>query len=237
MREDKMLDNLDIINNEVTKLKDKTNHDDIVKQLQKINECFLQNVIIKINNRLEIYPVEVEIYYYDNKGIFQDGNCHQNALQKNNFGKLYFHRKLNRTTKKRSKEKETLIDTSYYGGVDVCISKSEDYYLSILIRSAYIKNRNNKENEFKSGIHRIVNTITDELANLLECGFINNLECKIYEDNAEKDKLLRAQGIEFKCKNRKRIKNKQYFNDGYELNTYIDNESITSKIVQPKEED
>jgi hypothetical protein len=207
-------------------------HTPIIEQLQKINECFLQNVIIKIN-RLKIYPVEVEIYYYK-QGVFEDECCHRNDLQKNNFGKLYFHRELNRKTKRRCEEKEALIDTSYYGGVDVCVSDSEDYYLSILIRSAYIKNRNNKENEFKSGIHRIVNIITDELENLLESGFINSFECKIYEDKGEKCKFLIARGIEVKCKNRKRIKNKQYFKDGYELNTYIDNESITSKIVKPK---
>lgn len=221
------------IRNKVKELeKETTDEKRIVKKLQEINECFLQNVIIKIN-RLEIYPIEVEIYYYK-QGVFEDESCHRNDLQKNNFGKLYFHRELNRKTKRRCEEKEALIDTSYYGGVDVCVSDSEDYYLSILIRSAYIKNRNNKENEFKSGIHRIVNIITDELENLLESGFINSLECKIYEDKDEKCKFLIARGIEVKYKNRKRIKNKQYFKDGYELNTYIDNESITSKIVKPK---
>ena len=161
---------LKIIENEVKKLNDEKNHDKIVAQLQKINECFLRNVIIKINNRLEIYPVEVESYYYK-KGVFEDGYCHKNVLQKNNFGKLYFHRA------SRSESKDALIDTSYYGGVDVCISDNDDYYLSILIRSAYIKNR--KEKDLIMGIHRVVNRITDELESLLEQGDIDNINCGV----------------------------------------------------------
>lgn len=232
---------LGIIRKEVEKLEKlnyKKNNDAIIKQLQEINKCFLRNVIIKIN-RLEIYPVEVEIYYYDNKGIFQDENCHQNKLQKNNFGKLYFHRA------SRSKSKDTLIDTSRYGGVDVCISDSEDYYLSILIRSAYIKNRKEKETkkEFITGIHRIVNRITDELENLLEDGKID-FEYDIYEDEKAKKEQLKNEISKFKYKHRKRIQGEKFFKheeiekknyDEYKLNTYI--EDIELKIIQPKQED
>lgn len=135
----------------VGKLETLTNSDEIVEQLKEINKCFLQNYIIKIND-LEIYPVEVEIYYFKD-GVFEDENCHQNELQKNHFGKLYFHRA------GRSKKEEALIDTNTYGGVDVCISKG-DYYLSILIRSAYI-NELKKENLF-SGINKISKKIINQ---------------------------------------------------------------------------
>ena len=233
---------LEIIRKEIEKLEklnNKKNHDEIVTQLQKINECFLRNVIIKIN-RLEIYPVEVEIYYYK-EGVFGDGNCHKNELQKNNFGKLYFHRA------SRSKSKDSLIDTNKYGGVDVCLSisnkksKEDDYFLSVLLRSAYIKNR--KGTEFITGIHIVVNRITDELENLLEEGKIN-IEYNIYEDENDKKTFLggKIDNFKFECKNRKRIQDKNFFEhekiekknyDNYKLNTYIDNEKITSKIVKP----
>ena len=248
------IEKLKIISNKVTDLDEYTNkvdknkfkkddkykkeiHDSIVKKLQEINECFLQNVIIEIN-RLKIYPVEVEIYYYDNKGIFQDGNCHQNVLQENNFSNLYFHRA------GRLKEKEALIDTTYHGGVDVCLSKGK-YNLSILLRSAYIKNRKENKLEFITGIHRIVNRITDELENLLEKGKID-FEYDIYENEEIKKEQLKYEISKFTCEHRKRMQGEDSFAheeiekknyDEYELNTYIDDEKITSKMIKPNKRD
>lgn len=243
----KIEDEVGKLENYVNNNKENINEKEVIEKLQEINKCFLQNVIIKINsNRLEIYPVEVEIYYYK-EGVFEDGYCHKNELQKgkdddgkynDRFGKLYFHRA------SRSKSKEALIDTSYYGGVDICLSRG-DYYLSILLRSVYVKDRtNNKKNIFITGIHRIVNRITDELESLLEYGDIN-IKYKIYENQEEKEKFLKSekevniQDFEFKYINRWRIKNTAYFEHDKEknftLNTYIDNKKITSKMVKPKE--
>lgn len=209
----------------VTRLKKEINNKDnkIVNKLQEINICFLQNYIIKID-KLEIYPIEVEIYYYK-QGVFEDKSCHRNKLQKENFGKLYFHRA------SRSESKDALIDTSYYGGVDVCISDSEDYYLSILLRSAYIKDRNEKI-YIKSGIHRIVNSITDELEFLLEKGYINNIECKICKNENFLKKII--DDFKFNCFHHERIKKEKkkeiHFDDGYALNTFINNKTILLEI-------
>ncbi len=65
-----------------------------------------------------IEPLWVEAYYYDEER-FPDRNTHLSGLQKNRFGQLYFHRK-------------------GYGGVDICLSASEDYYLSVLLKATRI---------------------------------------------------------------------------------------------------
>lgn len=68
-----------------------------------------------------IEPLWVEAYYYDEER-FPDRNTHLSELQKDRFGQLYFHRK-------------------GYGGVDICLSASEDYYLSFLLKATRINGR------------------------------------------------------------------------------------------------
>jgi hypothetical protein len=100
--------------------------------LQDINELILTKYKIVING-LELYPLEVEAYYYNNPN-FKDDTVHRNDLQKSSpeecrFGKLYFHRKgeLATTPFKSGKRK----------GVDICLSTG-NYYFGVLIRSARI---------------------------------------------------------------------------------------------------
>ena len=91
----------------------------IANQLQKLNDLFLTQYKLKIDN-IEIIPLETEIYYFNEKHPFKDKMIHKTPEQKNNFGKLYFHKR-----------------GGYYGGVDICLSE-ENYYLSILLRSAIV---------------------------------------------------------------------------------------------------
>ena len=128
--------------------------------LQKINKYFLINY--KLNFEYEgkvinIIPIETEIYFSklnkDNRP--DDGMCHMNDLQKgkdkngnDRFGKLYFHR----YSQKYKNDDSNKINYAR-GGVDVCISNSKDYYLSILIRSAFINDT--KEENLYSGINNI----------------------------------------------------------------------------------
>lgn len=99
-----------------------------VKILQEINELFLTRYMLEIDENFRLYPIEVETYYYNNTN-FPDTCVHKNDLQKNRFGKLYFHRA------SPSKESPFLYDG---GGFDICLSDSENFYLGILIRSAWI---------------------------------------------------------------------------------------------------
>ena len=112
----------------------------IIPILQKVNKYFLKNCEIHIDKDLIIRPIETEIYFSkinENKKP-DDGMCHMNVLQKgkNRFSKLYFHTYKNNISKPREEDK---IDT-LKGGIDVCISNGE-YYLSILIRGAYINGK------------------------------------------------------------------------------------------------
>ncbi len=208
---------LEIIRNKVKELeKETTDKIKIVEKLQEINECFLQNYIIKIY-KLEIYPVEVESYYYnynkiDKKLIFDDGLCHKNELQngfvdnseeRKRFGKIYFHR--------RSPSKDCKINTGY-GGIDICLSLG-DYFLSILIRSAYINNK------MECGINKI-------LQRVLEIKRWTKVDEKLerkYKDIENEENVLKQR--DYKIYNsfisHPRIKNNEYFKDNkYLLNTF-----------------
>ena len=134
------------------------NKENIGRQLQKINILFLKNYKLRINE-IEIIPIQTEIYYgikkeNDKEFIFYDGMIHCDPLQKNRFGQLYFH---------RYKNKRKICHSS--GGVDVCLSLDEEdvsgevfpyknYYLSILLRSIFIIEKNKKE-QFISGVNTI----------------------------------------------------------------------------------
>lgn len=106
-----------------------TSNENEITILQRINKLFLTKLMIRINDTLVLYPTEVEAYY-NNATKFSDMCVHNNKLQKNHLGKLYFHRK--------GETKENKILFWNYGGIDVCISNNNSYYLSILIRSAII---------------------------------------------------------------------------------------------------
>lgn len=246
----------------VNKLVEQKDKDEIVKQLQKINECFLQNYIIKIND-LKIYPVEVEIYYYNNNGIFRDGNCHKNELQQYKvenkdsekifrFGKLYFHR--------RGKLKDHNISICS-GGFDVCVANSDGYFLSILIRSAYF---NNNIDTLEIGINKIVRKILLDIDEGKYKSIIEKIKKhqkleekekeEIQEDlkNLEKKDLMKIKDKEAnnqitkqKIVTQYRIQDKKYFNhynnpqkkdyDKYELNSFINDKEIVKKIYKDKD--
>lgn len=91
--------------------------------LQNIGKILLTNYIICIDD-VTINPLWVEAYYY-HKNNFPDCNSHLSDGQKNRFGQLYFHKKGR-------------------GGIDICLSKNEQYYLSFLIKASFMKNKDDK---------------------------------------------------------------------------------------------
>ena len=186
-----------------------SNKDDIVTQLQKINKCFLQSYMIIVDD-LKIYPIEVESYYYK-KFIFEDSICHKNELQKNRYGKLYFHRK--------SKVKDGKISTGY-GGVDICLSLG-NYFLSILIRSAYINN----QNKIECGINKILQKVLkiEQFAEVTK-----ELIEKYNKIEAENVLEKRDNRIYYSFISHPRIKDKKYF---YEYEKYKDNKYPLNTFV------
>ncbi len=157
----------------------------IIPILQKVNEYFLKNCEIHIDN-LTIYPIETEIYFVND--WFHDGMCHMNELQKDKvkgkngediirFGKLYFH---------RIKKDDKRINWQQ-GGVDVCISNG-DYYLSILIRSALVKDK------MISGIKRFREEIIPDIIEIkkdkIKKNEIKEKEIKEKIENKEKEEVL-----------------------------------------------
>lgn len=119
------MNNLEIV---VEKLKKTSDKNTQIKILQEINKLFLTQYMLKIDDDFVLYPIEVEAYYYQ-KNNFPDTCVHKYQWQQNRFGKLYFHRAGNK------------IDASFLydgGGIDVCLSNSDDFCLGILIRGAWI---------------------------------------------------------------------------------------------------
>ena len=103
----------DLVNELVDEKKEKK-EEEIIDILKEINKTFLTEYKLEINKK-KIIPLETEIYYHKDNQPFEDKMIHKDDLQKNNFGKPYFHRY----------------------GVDICFSDG-DYYLSILLRTAEI---------------------------------------------------------------------------------------------------
>lgn len=102
--------------------------------LQKINSELLQNYIFAVGAELIIEPKDVEIYYVNRtaRPAYVDSNMHcqldpqTNAtiynLQSNRYGRFYCHKK-------------------GYGGVDICLSDSEDYALCCTIKAATVNGK------------------------------------------------------------------------------------------------
>ena len=121
------------ITNVIEKLTTVTDKKQQESLLQEINKLVLTEYMIEIDHDLVIYPIEVEAYYY-HQNNFPDTCVHKFELQKNRYGKLYFHRASNK------EDAAFLFDM---GGIDVCLSNSGDFYFGLLIRGAWI----NQENE------------------------------------------------------------------------------------------
>jgi len=99
--------------------------------LQRINEQLLKNYQLSMGDYLTVLPKEVEIYYVNRKAPkpFIDANMHCMLdpktdaeiwkLQSNRFGQIYCHKK-------------------GLGGIDVCLSDSNDYALCCTIKAALV---------------------------------------------------------------------------------------------------
>lgn len=102
-----------------------------VARLQLINEHLLKYYKLNFGDYLTVYPLEVEIYYVNRRARFPyvDTNMHCMLDPKTNdqiwqmqagrFGCLYVHRK-------------------GLGGVDVCLSDSDDYALCCTLKAAVV---------------------------------------------------------------------------------------------------
>lgn len=97
---------------ELIKINDR---EEIVKCLQNLERYILCNYQMRVFEHV-VQMKEIEIYYR-NEGVgYIDTTMHGRDRQKNNFNNLYLHG----------------------AGIDICLSDSEDFYLSILIRGGYV---------------------------------------------------------------------------------------------------
>ena len=104
-----------------------TDRQEIVRRLQKMEEILLNEYEVHIG-KAAIEPLLIEIYYH-HPDYFPDlcvhaatGSKYAQSRQKNNFMKAYIHK-------------------PFKTGVDVCLSNSDDFYLSFLIKNARINNK------------------------------------------------------------------------------------------------
>ena len=121
----------------VNELVEKTTVGKQIEILQGIMIGLLRNYAVKIKDDLTIYPTDVEVYYY-HENNFPDGAVFRHELQRNNFGKLYFHRAGG------SLRKDAQFMSLHAGrriGADICLSNSNDFYFGVLIKKALIKGK------------------------------------------------------------------------------------------------
>lgn len=103
---------------ELIKINDR---EEIVKCLQNLERYILCNYQMRVFEHV-VQMKEIEIYYR-NEGVgYIDTTMHGRDRQKNNFNNLYLHG----------------------AGIDICLSDSEDFYLSILIRGGYVVGKDYK---------------------------------------------------------------------------------------------
>lgn len=112
------------------------------KILQNIGKVLITEYEIIVDG-IKIEPLWVEAYYYD-QNKFADCNTHLDDKQKNRFGQLYFHNK-------------------GYGGFDICLSNSDEFYLSFLLKATLI----NGEFSTQTGIYDFL-TANDKSESELE---------------------------------------------------------------------
>ena len=95
-------------------------YDEPVHILQMLGDKLINDCRIEVFG-VTIEPLWVEAYCYD-ETRFPDQNTHRSRKQKNRFGQLYFHER-------------------GYGGVDICLSNSEDFCLSFLLKATLANGR------------------------------------------------------------------------------------------------
>ena len=130
----------------VCNLKVETVEKDIIELLREIEKKLIAEYVIEAEG-LVIEPLWVEAYYF-NKNVFSDCNTHLSEKQKNRFGQLYFHEKGR-------------------GGFDICLSDSEDYYLSFLLKRTLINGEFVKQTEIEDVLKKYGKT-KEELENVEE---------------------------------------------------------------------
>lgn len=106
-----------------------TDREKQIRILQEINTMLLTGYVVRVRDTI-IEPLWIEIYYFNEKN-FPDYNSHMSCKQKGRFGQLYFHEKGR-------------------GGLDICLSDDDSYYLSVLLKSTLIYKQGNSEKKFKT---------------------------------------------------------------------------------------
>ena len=89
---------------------------EIEDALRHIAEIVLKDYILKFGETF-VQLIEIEMYYY-NESCYKDTAIHKSEQQRHRYGKVYVHP----------------------SGFDICLSDSDDYYLSFLVRSARVGN-------------------------------------------------------------------------------------------------
>lgn len=164
MSERKIVEKFD----EVKQLEKKTDQLVLIELLQKIAARLLNECVIKVGS-VTIEPLLVEAYYYHDKK-FRDIAVHAaksrgviaeqaHLRQKNNLNRLYIHRPKG-------------------DGIDICLTDSDEYYLSFLIKNALVNGEWMTQNA-------IAQTLCDscaDCAQVSECKFNNDVV--LYEKNS-----------------------------------------------------
>ena len=163
MSEKKIIEKFD----EVKQLEKATDQTAQIELLQKIAARLLNECVIKVGS-VTIEPLLVEAYYYHDEK-FRDTNVHAvskpgavgeqaKRRQKNNLNRLYIHRPKG-------------------DGIDICLTDSDEYYLSFLIKNALV----NGEWMTQNAIAQALCDSCADCVQVSDCKF--NSDVVLYEKN------------------------------------------------------
>ncbi len=185
----------------VNELKNNTNKEEQIKILQKIGKTLITEYEIKVDG-IKIEPLWVEAYYY-NQDNFADCNSHLDDKQKNRFGQLYFHNIGRR-------------------GFDICLSNSDEFYLSFLLKATLIDGKFNTQ----TGIY---NFLTANNKSKYELENKENILIKKASPNNCKIKYAERVGITKPCYKTEALA--MFSSDALEKNEY--NFTFAHKVLIP----
>ena len=115
---------------------------EIVKVLQNLEKYILCNYQMRVfDNTVQMKEIEI---YYKNEGVgYIDTTMYGQERQRDNFNNLYLHG----------------------AGIDICLSDSKDFYLSILIRGGYVVGKDNCK-AYKHGPILLYDAVIPKKANV-----------------------------------------------------------------------
>lgn len=150
-----------------------TLEEEISEKLREIMETFLLGYHVEFG-AYKIYPIVVEAYHYK-ENIYEDSSVYKKERQKNHYGELFIHNVKNKND-----------------GLDICLSRNDNYYLSILIKNAFIEFNGNTYFATQSMVSKLICENCKGCEKIVNCKFCKeDLKLNVlFKNDENKSKVI-----------------------------------------------